>query len=194
MSKLFLTPVEGGWIGKASTRFYSAPRECEESAEAQEREFARRYPRQQSSGGPTEGSAEEARWALQQDSLENIDLIYLDETKAAYQQFCVNHPEWLHSEDNLIELCEFFKIRGTTRFVLSNDSYLPLAVTPEMWEEAYQWKMAAGKIQVNPSVMSEKQRIEAQLRAQENAKRGNTSEEQLYDMPMEQLRAMGFGR
>ena len=184
--------VAGGWQGVVTGRLYAPPRECEQSAEAQERKYADTLPlRLPENCEP--GSAEEVRIKIQQEALSNAEQAYVRDTGIGYKTFCAHHPEYpqrnANAQDQLLEWFHLNKFR----FVMFNDAYIPLEATAENFEEAYQWKIAMGTMPVDPSVMDAKERLKFQEEATKRFKTKPT-EDDLYGMPMEQLRAMGFER
>lgn len=184
--------VAGGWQGVITGRLYAPPRECEQSAEAQERQYADTLPLNL----PTNvepGSAEEVKFKIQHEALSNLEQAQVRDTILGYRTFCAHHPEYPQTNENAQDqLLEWFHL-NKFRFVTFNDSYIPLEARAESWEEAYQWKIAMGTMPVDPSVMNAKERLKFQ---EEATKRFKTkpSEDDLYEMPIEQLRAMGFER
>jgi hypothetical protein len=84
--------VPDGWIGTVTGKLYSPPRECEESAELQERKHAQSQPlRLPPDVKP--GSPEEVRMLIQEEALSNIERQDVKDTALAYRQFCARHPE-----------------------------------------------------------------------------------------------------
>ena len=173
--------ISGGWQGVVTGRHYYAPRECQESAEAQERPALQARPFNLPKDCKP-GSAEEARLKVQEEALENIDRVLLTETILGYRTFCAHHPEYLpNNQQNSEELLEWFHMKGF-RFVMFNDAWVPLSATADKWEEAYQWKLAMNKIQVDPTVMNAQQRLQAQKEAGEFFKNEAPTEADLEAM------------
>jgi len=67
-------------------------------------------------------------------------------------------------------------------FVYFNDAYVPLATSVEQWDQAFDWKLALGTMQVNSSIADSRQRLKAVESARESLA-GPPSEDQLYEIP-----------
>jgi len=151
--------IDGGWLGVSTGHHYYPPRECKESAEAQERQHARTIPLLPPNDVVV-GSAEEAYYRCQLEALSNLEEADLRETILAYKEFAAAHPEFDGTnEHNSAEICEYLALKHGTRIVDFNGMRVPLATSPELWQEAFEWKVGQGRLHLN---LSEQLRLEAQ--------------------------------
>lgn len=172
--------IDGGWQGVVTGKVYIPPRDCEESAEAQERQAYQNMP-MLTPKGCKRGSKEEADYKAQEEALSNVERAELKDTAIAYRTFRALHPELPPTENNDDEISEYFALQGV-KFVRFNGANVPLVTNPERWEEAYQWKLARGRLGLDPKVMNDKQRREAQEKATEFLERRPPSEDELERM------------
>jgi hypothetical protein len=132
---------------------------------------------------------------IQEEALSNYERQQITDTALAYRQFYARHPEMIDNDYNSGQLCEYFALKDI-KIVQLNDSNVPLAVSPEMWEEAYRWKMSMSALQVDPAKMSELQRQEAQRKAKAaiEAELNAPTEDELYNLPMRELEKRARGK
>jgi len=75
------------------------------------------------------------------------------------------------------------------KFVRMNDAIVPLATSAEQWLAAYDWKLAMGSVEVNPSAMETRKQFKAKEAAHaavtrefnENADYSNLSLDQIAE-------------
>jgi hypothetical protein len=175
----------GQWQGVVTQKMYYAPRECEESVEAQEKDALRKRPMLSIPKDCKPGSAEQALFLAQEENLSNVQREQVKEAAIAYNAFRALHPECIQNELNDNTLCEYFYLKGVP-FVEFNGAKVPLATSIEMWNEAYQWKMSVGAMQIDRKVMSAQQQQKAEEDAREFVERKPPTEDELEVMADEE--------
>ena len=184
-----LRKIDGGWQGVVTGHTYLAPRECEQSAEAQERRYAKTLPFTMPKDVKP-GSADEARLRLQEEALTNVERSDFRDTVLAYQEFLARNPEYIGTgaagDRNAEQLSEYFAMHGK-KFVRMNDAIVPLATSAEQWQEAYDWKLAMGSVEVNPSAMEGRKQLKAKEAAQAAVTREFNEDEDYSDLSLDQI-------
>lgn len=177
--------AHGGWQGVVTGRMYYPPRENKQSAESQEREYVKTNPFQLPKNVKP-GSPEEALYKMQEEALSNYQRAELQDTILAYKAFLEMHPEYVGNDANAEQLSEYFHMKGVP-FVEFNGAVVPLATSALQWEEAYNWKLAMGSLQVNPSTAEAQDRIKAQELARKAVLQQNVTEEELDQAAREEM-------
>lgn len=171
----------GHWQGIVTGRMYYAPRECEESAEAQEQQHVQTLPLKM----PTDvkaGSPEYIKYEVQHEALSNVEQDQIRKTVVGYREFIERHPEYVRDDPNSANLVEYLSLKGK-RLVAFNGADVPLNASVEDWEEAFQWKCANQMVRLDPGVMNAQEQLKAQARAKEYLEHKEPSEDELYAMP-----------
>jgi hypothetical protein len=191
-----LRKIDGGWAGIATGHTYYAPRECEESAEAQERRYTKTLPFTMPKDVKP-GSADEARLRLQEEALTNVERSDFQDTVLAYKEFCARNPEYVGTgaagDANAEELSEFFAFEGK-KFVRMNDAIVPLATSAEDWQRAYDWKLSMGKMRINQTAATAHKQEEARKAAQESVTREFNEDEDYSNLSLDQIAERARGQ
>lgn len=186
--------IAGGWQGIVTGKVYYPPRECQESAEAQEQQARRNMPRLDRAAQYEKDSPEYVRAIIEEEALTNVQRADLDEMTSRFLEFKSLHPEYLDSDFNLNMMTEYWTLKGIPA-VVWDGKLMPLVTRYEDWEEAYNWKLAHGQLQINPSVMGAKESLEASQRAAQEVitRREGDDEAASYAMPLNELAARARG-
>jgi hypothetical protein len=161
-----ITPVVGGWVGNHSKHFYRSPQESAESAMLQERKLAQtsaagrqwvehghefeyvgRMP-----DGVQPGSKEWFLYQVQDDALSRLQHESLEKTTMGYAQFSNVHQYVPDNEYNEREFLQYFELTGK-QIVDHNGGRVPLDVSASDWEQASQWLIQHGRLQLDQAKM-----------------------------------------
>jgi hypothetical protein len=136
------------------------------------------------------GSADEARLRMQEEALSNVERSDFQDTVLAYQEFCARNPEYVATgaagDRNAEQLSEYFAMQGK-KFVRMNDAIVPLATSAQQWQEAYDWKLAMGSVEVNPSAMEARKQQKAKEAAQTAVTREFSEDEDYSNLSLDQI-------
>jgi hypothetical protein len=182
--------ADGGWKGLASGKHYYGPRDCEESADAQERQIARgKLSHSLLPDNVKPGDSRWIHWKVQEEALSNVERAQAIDASIAFQEFAAANPSYpVGSSEAAAQLTEYLALSGVP-IVQFNGGPVALATTPEQWQAAYEWKISMGTMPLDVDAGTRAKLEEIADRAYK-ARMNPTSEDDLYHMPMETLKKL----